>query len=176
MTICEPICGERVCLVPLSVEGVDDWVRWMADPETTRYLYAPGDRPKGPFTRAVALDWGRRILADPERIVFGLVEAGAARPIGDARLMLATRRRARFSIMIGEASGRGRGLGREATELVCRFGFEQLGLERIELEVDPRNEPAIRAYLAVGFHHRRRHVMRLDRATWAAERKERQAC
>jgi RimJ/RimL family protein N-acetyltransferase len=170
MTIREPICGELVCLAPLSIDGAQDWVRWMADPQTTRYLYAPGDRPKGPFTTAAALDWGRRILADPERIVFALLEPGSDRAIGDARLMLRSRRRARFSIMIGEASARGRGLGREATELVCRFAFGQLALDRIELEVDPRNEPAIRTYLAVGFHHRRRHVMRLDRATWAAQR------
>ena len=50
------------------------WVRWMNDPETTRYLYAPGDHPRQPQTEQALRDWGRTMLADPRRIVFGLRE------------------------------------------------------------------------------------------------------
>jgi RimJ/RimL family protein N-acetyltransferase len=49
--------------------------------------------------------------------------------------------------MIGAAEFRGRGIGTEATGMVCRFGFEQLGLREITLEVDPRNQAAVHAYL-----------------------------
>lgn len=144
----------------------------MHDPETTRYLYAPGDAPRRPHTLESLTEWGHLMLADPVRMVFGLAEPGGDVTIGDARLAPApSGGSARFSIMIGEAASRGRGLGREATELVCAYGFRELDLEEIRLEVDPRNEPAIRAYLAAGFEHRRRRTMRLSRTRWAAARR-----
>jgi RimJ/RimL family protein N-acetyltransferase len=169
VTIREPVCGALVCLTALSVEDAPLWERWMADPETTRYLYAPGDRPRQPQTEKTLRDWGRTMLADPQRIVFGLRERAGGRSIGDSRLAPGPRSRsARFSIMIGDAEYRGRGIGTEATSLVCTYGFEQLGLDEILLEVDPQNEPAIRAYLAVGFTHARRRVMRLPREQFVA--------
>jgi len=168
VTIRTPICGELVCLAPLTVEAVPDWVRWMTDPDTTRYLYAPGDEPPDLHTTASLLDWGRRILADPTRIVFGLTTPGSVRQIGDARLGPMLGGRARFSIMIGEHEHRGRGLGTEATRMVCDFGFDRLGLREITLQVDPRNRAAVRAYLSAGFEQRRGAEMRLSRTRWAA--------
>ncbi|HET6848728.1 MAG TPA: GNAT family protein [Gaiellales bacterium] len=164
MTIREPICGRLVCLAPLSTESVGDWVRWMEDPDTTRYLYAPGERPAQPPTPSGLLDWGRRILSDPDRVVFALRESGSQRLIGDARLTPISRRRAKFSIMIGVGEFRGHGLGTEATALVCRYGFAQMALNEIVLDVDPRNEPAVRAYQAVGFEHHGAITMRLTRS------------
>ncbi len=161
MTIKEPICGRLVCLATLSTDSVGDWVRWMDDPTTTRYLYAPGDQPVQPHSPSSLLDWGRRILSDPQRVVFALRHRESDRLIGDARLTPVGRRRAKFSIMIGAAEFRGRGIGTEATGMVCRFGFEQLGLREITLEVDPRNQAAVHAYLKVGFEHDGTTTMRL---------------
>jgi RimJ/RimL family protein N-acetyltransferase len=162
VTIREPICGRLVCLAPLSTDAIGDWVRWMDDPDTTRYLYAPGDQPAQPHTPSSLLDWGRRILSDPERVVFALRHRETDMLIGDARLTPVGRGRAKFSIMIGAGDYRGRGIGTEATAMVCRYGFEQLGLREIVLEVDPRNEPAVRAYRNVGFEHDGVTTMRLQ--------------
>jgi RimJ/RimL family protein N-acetyltransferase len=167
VTIREPICGGLVCLAPLSIESVPDWVRWMTDADTTRYLYAPGDEPPDLHTSASLLDWGRRILADPARIVFALTLPGSDHAIGDARLGPIVGRQAKFSIMIGEPEHRGHGLGTEATRMVCEFGFEKLGLREIKLQVDPRNRAAVRAYLSAGFEQRRGAEMRLSEARWA---------
>jgi RimJ/RimL family protein N-acetyltransferase len=164
MTIREPICGRLVCLAPLSTESVGDWVRWMEDPDTIRYLYAPGERPSQPPTPSSLLDWGRRILSDPERVVFALRDRESSDLIGDARLTPVGRRRAKFSIMIGAGEYRGRGFGTEATTLVCRYGFEVMDLSEIVLDVDPRNEPAVRAYRTVGFEHDGAITMRLARS------------
>ena len=166
MTIREPICGRDVCLAPLSTATVSEWLRWMDDPETTRYLYAPGEQPREEPSESSLLDWGRRILADTERLVFALQDGASGRLIGDARLTPIGRGRAKFSIMIGVSEFRGRGLGREATELVCRFGFEQLDLGAIVLEVDPRNLAAVRTYLGAGFEHGSGAAMRLTRERW----------
>jgi RimJ/RimL family protein N-acetyltransferase len=65
--------------------------------------------------------------------------------------------------MIGVAGYRGRGIGTEATALVCSYGFEALALREIVLDVDPRNEPAVRAYRRVGFEQDGAITMRLQR-------------
>jgi RimJ/RimL family protein N-acetyltransferase len=166
VTIGEPICGELVCLGPLRIEMAPDWVRWMADAATTEYLYAPGQRPNQPFTPDAALDWGRRMLADPQRVIFALTDRASGQVVGDARLTPSGRGRMRYSIMIGEAAARSRGLGTEATRLICRYGFELLGLREIDLEVDPRNQRAVRAYLTAGFSWKGTRLMRLSESEW----------
>lgn len=55
-----------------------------------------------------------------------------------------------FRILIG-AAGQGRGLGSEAIALFVRYGFEQLGLHRIGLEVFSFNPRAERTYVKNGF-------------------------
>jgi RimJ/RimL family protein N-acetyltransferase len=97
--------------------------------------------------------------------VVGIEERAGGTVVGNARLQLLSRHRARFSILIGEAAHRGSGQGREATALLCRYAFDRLDVEQVILEVDPRNVPAIRAYEAVGFRHGRGQTMRLRRAS-----------
>ena len=160
MTIAERIRGRLVTLAPLRIEDVELWVRWLSDPDTTRYLYGRGERPPAPPTHRSLLDWGRRMLADPQRLAFGL-EDESGLVIGNARLTPMGGRRARFSIVIGEASHRGRGAGTEATRMVCDYGFEQLGLTEIVLDVDPRNAAAVAAYRRAGFRSGRGSSMRL---------------
>jgi RimJ/RimL family protein N-acetyltransferase len=47
---------------------------------------------------------------------------------------------------------RGRGITTRALRLVCRFGFDELGLGRLELITDPDNRASQRVAEKVGFH------------------------
>jgi RimJ/RimL family protein N-acetyltransferase len=162
MTIRERIVGERVALAPLRVADAPSWARWLNDPDTTRYLYGRHRRrPRGRVREAEAVQWGRRMLADPERLAVGLEEVGTGAVVGNARLVPEGRGRLRFSIVIGDAAHRGRGLGGEATRLLCRYGLERMAAREVVLEVDPRNAAAVRAYLTAGFVPGRRDSMRL---------------
>jgi RimJ/RimL family protein N-acetyltransferase len=58
---------------------------------------------------------------------------------------------ATYTVGLFVADLRGRGLGREITRLVLSWGFDVLGLHRIELEVLAGNSRAINCYLACGF-------------------------
>ena len=60
-------------------------------------------------------------------------------------------RSATLGILLAREKSRGRGLGREAIGLICRYGFRTLGLNRIELTVMADNSRAERCYLACGF-------------------------
>jgi RimJ/RimL family protein N-acetyltransferase len=165
VTVGERIEGTLVALAPLDVSDAGAWARWLRDPATTRYLYGRRGPPPAPSTEPELRTWGRRALADPWMLVVGIEELAGGTVIGNARLHLLSRGRARFSILIGEADHRGSGQGREATAMLCRYAFARLGIEEVTLEVDPRNVPAVRAYEAVGFRHSRGQMMRLKRAS-----------
>ncbi|WP_411735957.1 GNAT family N-acetyltransferase [Paenibacillus sp. M2] len=60
-------------------------------------------------------------------------------------------RSARLAIGIGEENDRGKGYGSDALALILRYGFHELNLNRIALEVIEYNEAARRAYLKAGF-------------------------
>lgn len=55
-----------------------------------------------------------------------------------------------LAIMIG-AAYRGRGYGKEAMSLLCRFCFNEMNLHRLKVTVFAFNEPALRCYEANGF-------------------------
>ncbi|HEY7197402.1 MAG TPA: GNAT family protein, partial [Gaiellaceae bacterium] len=137
MTVGERIEGALVALAPLDVADAGAWARWLRDPETTRYLYGRRGPPPAPSTELELRTWGRRALADPFMLVVGIEERTGGTVVGNARLQLLARHRARFSILIGEAAHRGSGQGREATALLCRYAFDRLDVEQVILEVDP---------------------------------------
>lgn len=60
-------------------------------------------------------------------------------------------------LMIGEADAIGKGLARTATALLVNFGIQELGLERIYLEVYENNASAIAIYEKCGFEAISRH-------------------
>ncbi len=163
MTIRDRINGQLVVLAPLNVADAPAWARWLNDPETTRYLYGRRGAPDEQPTVDQMLEWGRRMLADPWRMAVGLEARVGGTVIGNARLTPHGPRRARFSIVIGEAEHRGRGIGTEATRMMAQLGFDRLDLREIVLDVDPRNEAGRRAYLTAGFTPGRGDSMTLRR-------------
>lgn len=54
-------------------------------------------------------------------------------------------------IGIGNNSYRGKGIGKEALKLTMEFGFEELNLHRIGLNVLSYNKPALKLYESLGF-------------------------
>lgn len=58
---------------------------------------------------------------------------------------------ANFRIGIFKSENFGHGIGSEAIAMTIKFGFEELNLHRIELEVFSFNERAYRAYRRAGF-------------------------
>lgn len=81
-----------------------------------------------------------RTLADDKPI--GMLDlAGINWTSGDAWM----------GIGIGEPAYWGKGYGREAVNLLLRFGFESLNLRRVSLNVFEYNERAIKSYSKLGF-------------------------
>jgi RimJ/RimL family protein N-acetyltransferase len=50
------------------------------------------------------------------------------------------------------APARGRGVASRGLRLICSYAFTELGVQRIELWIEPENAPSLRVAEAVGFH------------------------
>lgn len=172
----------RIYLRPAERRDLDDFVRWFSDAETTRYLAA-----RAPFSRAMEDRWFDQMLEKQGKrdyhFVICLAESDDA--IGTAGLhgINGVDGNAEFGISIGEKRYWNQGLGTDALNAICDFGFGALRLERIELQVYAPNLRAQRSYQKAGFTREgtlRRamfaegdfwdiHVMSLLRDEWLAQ-------
>jgi RimJ/RimL family protein N-acetyltransferase len=178
--------GELVYLRPAEREDLPTFVRWFADGETTRHL-----KLRAPFSLAMEEQWftdmvGRQGRTDYLFVVCRLTDDA---PLGTAGLhgLDLENGVAEFGINIGEKGEWNKGYGTDALHAICDFGFGELRLHRIELEVYAGNARARRSYEKVGFvlegtmrerhfsegRHEDVHLMALLREEWAAQDRRR---
>jgi len=71
-------------------------------------------------------------------------------------------------IGVGDPAYRGHGYGTDAMRVTLRYGFMELNLQRIQLNVYSYNERAIKSYLKAGFvvEGRQRGMLRRDGERW----------
>jgi diamine N-acetyltransferase len=164
------LVGDRVRLRALEREDIPRFVRWMNDPEVRGNLLV-----YEPMSTMAEERWFEGLQDRSTERIFGIealapvygggvsasllpdtpdaLTGGDWRHIGNVGLhgIDLHHRRAEIGIVIGEKDCWGKGFGREAMALMMRFGFHELGLHRIELEVFETNPRALKAYRALGF-------------------------
>lgn len=147
----EPLIhGERTWLRPAERADLATFVRWFNDAGTTRFLMA-----RAPMSLAAEERWFERMLErqgkDAYHFVICLLDGD--RPIGTIGLHEIDHvdGNAALGIMIGEPALWGQGLGTDALDALLDFGFGELRLERIWLEVYDFNARARRSYEKSGF-------------------------
>src|SRR5690554_6972869 len=141
--------GQRLVLRKPRTDDAPSRYQWFADPKVTRYLPLAG-------TGSIPMDGIRSYLAqviDSTRPVFDVsIDLRDGRTVGSASFRdIVEGDSAEVSIVIGEAEARGRGLGREAMELMLDYGFEAMGLKSIWLIVRADNSVAIGLFESLGF-------------------------
>ncbi len=141
--------SDRVRLRPLRVDDAADAFALYSNAEVCRYWsFAPWT------TLAQAEAWLAERLAMRPPAVHGwaLTESGDDRLIGTTALFSLSgpnqRAELGYSLL---PSRQGRGLAHEAVRLALVHAFGPLGLERVEADVDPRNEPSWRLLERFGF-------------------------
>jgi RimJ/RimL family protein N-acetyltransferase len=144
------IRGERVYLRPAERSDLPTFVRWFADAETGRHLAV-----RAPFSEAMEEEWFKRVVEGQgeKHYHFVICLVGDGRPIGaaDLRDLDLENGAAAFGISIGEKGEWNKGYGTDALRAICDFGFGQLRLERIWLDVYEPNARARRSYEKAGF-------------------------
>jgi [ribosomal protein S5]-alanine N-acetyltransferase len=144
--------GERVILRGPRDSDVDDRLRHPIDPEE-----------EDGYGSAWRREWdGRRYhtreyltpttSSPPDPRAYTWVVEYNGHSIGSAGLEVNPDQHcAEYTVGLFVAALRGRGLGREVTQLVLAWAFDVLGAHRVELQALASNSRAINCYLACGF-------------------------
>ena len=142
--------GEKIELGPVQREYLPKYVEWLNDWEVSRFL-KPGI-PRG-LTLEDEIAWFEQRGKDNSSLVFAILTLADNKLIGNCGLhhLDLKNRTAIFGIFIGDKDYWGKGYGTDSTRTLLRYAFEQLGLNRVELEVYDYNPRAVRAYEKAGF-------------------------
>lgn len=144
------IKGTLVDLRAMEMGDLERNQAWVNDPDVTRYVslrYA--------MSLAAEEAWMRERAGKPmalDRAMFAIVTRDG-RHIGNTEFfaVVAENRTAEIGIMIGDKACWSRGYGSDALLTLLRFGFDEMNLNRAELNVFAANAHAIRCYERCGF-------------------------
>jgi RimJ/RimL family protein N-acetyltransferase len=143
------IQGEKVRLRALQEEDAEDCWRWFNNWEMVRNLES-----RYPLSRLAERGIVERLMKpEPNDKVFAIEALDGGLYLGNVGLHRISweDRRATFGIFIGEKAYWGKGYGTDATRAVLRFAFDEMNLNRIDLQVLDDNERGIRCYEKIGF-------------------------
>jgi RimJ/RimL family protein N-acetyltransferase len=134
-----PLADGDLRLEPLGSRHGADLDALANDPDVRRFTYVPLEPPAGFGTRwAARYDEGWR---DGTRAGFAIRDGDDERGfLGFVAFVQLDRdaRQGEIGYVVAPA-GRGRGVATRALRLLTRWGFEELGLERVELRIDVVN-------------------------------------
>jgi RimJ/RimL family protein N-acetyltransferase len=141
--------GHKVGLALMLKEDVPALARWNQDLEFTARMGSPGEAHSLEM-RQEFYDKNARMRPDSVEFAVLLLLTGQLIGFGGlydiSRVMTAT-----LFVGIGEREHWGKGLGTEATRLICEYGFFFRSLHSIKVEVNGYNRRAIRVYERLGF-------------------------
>ncbi|MCZ2108320.1 MAG: GNAT family N-acetyltransferase [Dehalococcoidia bacterium] len=146
-----PFEGRLVRLRAREPEDEPLLYRWFNDPEVTRHLTI-----RYPLSHSVERAFIEHVSAvGYTNASFGVETLADSRLIGGIGLehVNPENRSAELGIALGDKTYWNGGYGTDAMRVLCRFGFEQMNLQRIQLDVHADNTRAIRVYEKVGFKH-----------------------
>ena len=144
--------GRIINLRAPEMTDLDAQLRWSNDREVTRYL---GGRSRYPLPSGSEEAWLRSLCETPMSYAhpYFAIETKDGRHIGMVHLfnVMPEERRAELGIIIGEKDCWSQGYGRDAIHTLVRFGFDEMNLHRVVLQVFSYNPRGIACYRACGF-------------------------
>ncbi|EST38194.1 hypothetical protein N566_08790 [Streptomycetaceae bacterium MP113-05] len=141
--------GEQVMLRPVAGDDVAALMPMFEDEQTMRLTGSHGGEE---LDEARLRAWYGTRTDQDDRLDLAVVEKATGDVVGEAVLNEWDADNESCNFRIAFVPGaHGRGLGTEATRLSVGYGFEELGLHRISLEVYAFNPRARRVYEKVGF-------------------------
>lgn len=129
-------CGER-------------YLSWLLDPEVNRYLETRWSEQTLDTVRAFVAS-----MADsPDSYLFAIVDRESGGHVGNVKIGPVNRihQFADVSYFVGDRGAWGKGFGTEAVVLATRFGFERLGLHRVQAGLHETNIGSRRVLEKSGF-------------------------
>jgi RimJ/RimL family protein N-acetyltransferase len=122
--------------------------RLFQDDDAIRWTRAPS-----PYRDGDAFQWLASLptqMRHGDALPLAVTDAGDGSLLASIDLRMRGEGRGEFGYVVG-AWARRRGIGTRALRLYCRYAFETLGVARLELLVQPGNEPSLALGERVGF-------------------------
>ena len=146
-----PIETERLLLRPYTDADLDDLCAIRSRPDVLRYLY---EEVQTREEVAAALERRKRrgvLSEEGAGLVLAVERKAVPGVIGDVSLFWASREHRQGEIgYIFHPDHQGKGYATEATRVMLRLGFEDLGLHRIAARCDARNDASWRLMERLG--------------------------
>lgn len=153
MILFEPLKTCRLLLRTMSdIDASDVYLSWMRDPAVNQYLES---RFAVPTCVEDLISFIESVNSSPDSLLLGIFLREDCRHIGNIKIGPVVRRHQRSEIgyVIGDRDAWGKGYATEAIREICRYGFEELGLDKITAGVYETNRGSAKALLNAGFVH-----------------------
>lgn len=133
-----------VVVRPFGEEDIENKVTWINDTNNNRYLHYDI-----PLTVEKTTEWFRKKVNNRLdcTIVYDDIPVGLIGLIGIDKI----NQKAEFYISMGRHDFKRKGIATIATQLILKYAFEELGLNKVFLNVDEENEAACCLYEKIGF-------------------------
>jgi RimJ/RimL family protein N-acetyltransferase len=144
------LATERVYLRPLSAQdATQTYADWMNDPQVNQYLETRHSPQSVESCRAFI----EQCNADPASHLFGIFLQQGHRHVGNVKLGFVNSyyQRGQVSLFIGDKTCWGQGLSSEVVRLITAYGFDSLGLHRLEAGCYEDNLASLRIFLKAGY-------------------------
>ncbi len=144
--------GERVYLTGIRKDDIDHYQKWHTNTEFMRLKSGGIAMPR---TQEQIEKWVESIAKDEDTFRFGIRLREDDRLLGNGDIEIESQfsHHGWLGIFIGDPDDWGKGYGTEAMNVLVRFGFMELNLHRMTLNVFAYNERGIKSYENVGFVH-----------------------
>lgn len=142
--------SDRLTLRPVSLGDAPVFIRWFQDRDVTQFLVHYQLGKKAP-TLAEERGWIRSVMKNKYEPVWCIVTK-EANIIGNTTLRITPESKiANFGIVIGDKTEWGKGYAGEVLNILLKYAFTTLKMNRFELTVDAANTRAVTAYKKAGF-------------------------
>lgn len=144
------LVGEHIYLRAIESADLNDAYReWFNDEEICRY----NSHHRFPNYDENMHSYFESTIKSQTNLILAIVDKATDIHIGNVALenINPVDRAAEFAIIIGNKNLHGKGIGRDATRLILKHGFEQLGLERVYCGTAEDNIGMQKLAAAVGF-------------------------
>ncbi|NIO37052.1 GNAT family N-acetyltransferase [Candidatus Bathyarchaeota archaeon] len=147
------LVGTRVRLRSFELSDLDEIMKYWNSMELRKLL---GNVDRGPAARNQEEEWIKdtwKLREERRAFLFAVETTADNKLIGGSGLFRFdwTSRSAEIGISIYNPEYWGKGYGAESLDLLLRFAFLDLNLNRVELEVFDFNKRAYKCYVKVGF-------------------------
>lgn len=136
---------EEIVLRDFTERDIENKIKWINNPSNNTYLHYDI-----PLEYEKTLNW---YINKNNALRCDFVIEYNGIPVGLIGLLNIDKvnNKAEYYICIGETQYKGKGIGKAATKLLLSYGFEELKLKKIYLNVDSENIAACNLYEKSGF-------------------------